>query len=402
VDPITHSLTGAILGTTRLRRTTPLATTTLILAANAPDVDAVAALGGIEMAVAFRRGITHGFFAIPFLAAGLTGLVAGWDRFVRRRRDPGAPPIRAKAVFLLALLGILTHPFLDWMNTYGMRFWLPFDGRWSYGDAIFILDPWLWLGMGGVVFLAHSRRRASLSAWIVLWLFGTALVLLTEPPPPWTKGLWIAGSLAFAVARWRRFGYAGPGRERVAAVGTALACAYILAMVAASAAAERIATAEIQRGEAGAIGAGRQIHEVMFGPEAADPLRGYLVIVTDDAYLQGTFDWLRRPRARLEGPEIPKARWIENGVAVSGDAETELEVAHGDLEAVIAAARRQDAGRRYLLWSRFPFFEISPSETGLQVLIGDARFAGIRPARGLAAVDIFLEPEGHDDDPPAP
>ena len=42
MDPIAHTLVGASLAETRLKRLTPLAAVTLILGANAPDIDAVA------------------------------------------------------------------------------------------------------------------------------------------------------------------------------------------------------------------------------------------------------------------------------------------------------------------------------------------------------------------------
>ena len=34
---------------------------------------------------------------------------------------------------------------MDWTNNYGMRFLLPWDSRWFYGDLVFIIDPYLWI-----------------------------------------------------------------------------------------------------------------------------------------------------------------------------------------------------------------------------------------------------------------
>ena len=37
---------------------------------------------------------------------------------------------------------------------------MPFSDRWFYGDTLFIVDPWLWLILGGAVMLAwtaHTR-----------------------------------------------------------------------------------------------------------------------------------------------------------------------------------------------------------------------------------------------------
>ena len=46
MDNLTHSLAGAVLGQMGLKRKTGLAMPTLIIAANLPDIDAVAVLLG--------------------------------------------------------------------------------------------------------------------------------------------------------------------------------------------------------------------------------------------------------------------------------------------------------------------------------------------------------------------
>ena len=58
-------------------------------------------------------------------------------------------------VLALAYLGVLSHVFLDFLNPYGIRLLMPFDSRWLYGDALFIIDPWLWLILGGGIWLAR-------------------------------------------------------------------------------------------------------------------------------------------------------------------------------------------------------------------------------------------------------
>ena len=76
----------------------------------------------------------------------------------------------------LSYLAALTHPALDWLNTYGMRWWMPLSDRWSYGDAVFIMDPWLWLALGGCWLLARRPSPglaigfavlAALLVWVV-------------------------------------------------------------------------------------------------------------------------------------------------------------------------------------------------------------------------------------------
>jgi inner membrane protein len=49
---------------------------------------------------------------------------------------------------------------LDWLNTYGVRLLAPFDWRWFYGDAVFIVDPWIWVVLGTGVWLGGRRGTA--------------------------------------------------------------------------------------------------------------------------------------------------------------------------------------------------------------------------------------------------
>jgi inner membrane protein len=69
-----------------------------------------------------------------------------------------------------------THPLLDWTNNYGVRFLLPWNSRWFYGDLVFIMDPVFWLVLGGAVFLVVSRTRIQLAAWIVMAAIPSLLV----------------------------------------------------------------------------------------------------------------------------------------------------------------------------------------------------------------------------------
>ncbi len=57
----------------------------------------------------------------------------------------------------MSLIATATHPFLDWLNNYGMRSLLPFDSRWFYGDLLYIVDPFMWLFLGGASFLLTAE-----------------------------------------------------------------------------------------------------------------------------------------------------------------------------------------------------------------------------------------------------
>ena len=149
MDNLTHSLVGALIGQAGLKKRTGLAMPALIVGANLPDVDGVCMLMGTQ-GLALRRGLTHGPIAWVLLPLVLAAILWGFDRWQsgRGKRPEARPPVRFGQLYLLALTACLTHPALDWLNSYGIRFLSPFSQRWFYGDALFIIDLWLWLGLG--------------------------------------------------------------------------------------------------------------------------------------------------------------------------------------------------------------------------------------------------------------
>ncbi len=50
-------------------------------------------------------------------------------------------------VYLLALIGVTSHTFMDFANTYGVRWWLPFSSAWFSWDISSLVDLWLWAAM---------------------------------------------------------------------------------------------------------------------------------------------------------------------------------------------------------------------------------------------------------------
>ncbi len=165
MDNLTHSLVGALIGQTGLKRKTGLAMPALIIGANLPDIDAACFfwLEGVEH-LAFRRGITHGPIALVLLPLLLAGLLWSWDRWQasRDKRPAARVPVHFGWLFALSFLGCLTHPALDWLNVYGVRLLEPFSSRWFYGDVLFIIDVWLWaMLIGGVWWSRRQEKRDS-------------------------------------------------------------------------------------------------------------------------------------------------------------------------------------------------------------------------------------------------
>ena len=166
MDNLTHSLVGALIGQAGLKKRTGLAMPALIVGANLPDVDGVCMLMGTQ-GLALRRGLTHGPIAWVLLPLVLAEILWGFDRWQSGggKRPEARPPVRFGQLYLLALTACLTHPALDWLNSYGIRLLSPFSQRWFYGDVLFIIDLWLWLGLGFATWLSLRREKRTGGNW---------------------------------------------------------------------------------------------------------------------------------------------------------------------------------------------------------------------------------------------
>lgn len=166
MDNLTHSLIGAVLGQAGLKRKTGLGMPALIIAANLPDIDAPCVIYGVE-SLTMRRGLTHGPIALIILPLLLAGLLILYDRWQMRRgtRPAARAPVNPGWLLALCTIGALTHPAFDWLNNYGIRLLEPFSSQWFYGDALFIVDPWLLVMLGGGIWLSRRREKAGAARW---------------------------------------------------------------------------------------------------------------------------------------------------------------------------------------------------------------------------------------------
>jgi inner membrane protein len=140
MDNLTHTLTAIAISQTGLNRKTRFATVTLILAGNAPDIDIIWGLKGSIAYLEHHRGIAHSLIGITALAFIVWGAVCWLGK--RAKPKPGLP-LNPRWLLLAALLGTGSHLLLDFTNSYGVRPFLPFSGRWYAWDIIFIVDPLL-------------------------------------------------------------------------------------------------------------------------------------------------------------------------------------------------------------------------------------------------------------------
>jgi inner membrane protein len=145
LEPITHFLTGACLARAGFNRKTALATATMTLAAEAPDLDVSWGFKGPVLAFAHHRGFTHSFLGLVLTSAVVVGLMyLIWLLRGRKTNVPDLPP-RWGLLFLFAYIAGLSHILLDFTNNYGVRPFWPFYEKWYSWDIVFIFEPALYI-----------------------------------------------------------------------------------------------------------------------------------------------------------------------------------------------------------------------------------------------------------------
>jgi len=280
-------------------RKAPLAMATGLIAANLPDIDGVVYFyGDTADALSFRRGWTHGILAMAVLPFALAGAMLAFDCFVRRKIRPDKPPALWRPLVLLSALGVLSHPLLDFLNTYGVRFLAPFSWEWFYGDALYIIDPWVWTALAAGVCLSSWRRR-----------------------------------------------HASQNPERPARIALLLTAAYAVSMM--------------LSGVVGRLAADRSVagsERRMVGPVWFKPFRRQLVLDFGQEYRYGSVEFRPWPSTELSRKVDPK------------DADDPL----------ARAAAATDRGKKFLSWSRFPFFFVErEANGGARVELHDARYPSL-------------------------
>jgi inner membrane protein len=182
MDNLCHALVGMAMSRAGLNKRTALATSTLVIANNLPDIDVGVFLTD-TLAMSFRRGWTHGVLAQATLPLALTGAMLVYDRY--RKKSSPEDRVKPSQILLLSYLGVLLHVFMDWTNSYGVRLLMPFSERWFYGDALYIVDPWLYLLLGGAWWLGRARPRlarigVSVAAIYVVAMIGSNVIARRE------------------------------------------------------------------------------------------------------------------------------------------------------------------------------------------------------------------------------
>ncbi|GAB3549895.1 hypothetical protein GCM10027343_32270 [Noviherbaspirillum agri] len=203
MDNLTHSVAGLAVGelvhrslrqepdSDRQKTRHRLLLVTCWAASSFPDLDLVltpllpAPLGYLL----HHRGHTHTLlYAIP-QALFLWALL--WVLWPAARRLLKESTSARFGFFLAGFIGFTLHMAMDYLNSYGIHPFHPFDSRWLYGDMVFIIEPmfWMLLGVPLAMMVPNVILRTVLLAALVL-----AQVFFTF------KGFLAPGSLAVLVA----------------------------------------------------------------------------------------------------------------------------------------------------------------------------------------------------------
>jgi membrane-bound metal-dependent hydrolase YbcI (DUF457 family) len=240
MDPITHGITGALLGKGYLsEKHGPTAVFAVFLGSVFPDVDIVTeAFSHDPLAtIRFHRGFTHSFIGLPVFSAALALLTMWWTR--RRGREGSSFWV----LFWCYAVGIASHILLDTMTSYGTRIWNPISSHRYAWDWLFIVDFLLtacvltpqvlaWVHSGSS---KRGPKRAAIRALAMWLLFAAATIGVWELARKLQDGFsWGAAAiivtlfgLVFFIPLWRNAG-ARISRAKWCHAGLYVTAAYIL------------------------------------------------------------------------------------------------------------------------------------------------------------------------------
>jgi inner membrane protein len=371
MDNLTHSLVGLTAAKAGLEKLSPGATTLCVLAANAPDSDIVVlAFGDRWTFLHHHRGITHAVVGVISLAIILPLIFYGVDRLWSRYKDQ-PPKTKLKGLMLASFIASATHPLLDWTNNYGIRFFLPWSQQWSYGDLVFIVDPYMWLILGGAVFLLTARSMFLKVIWGVIGTLTTFLVVASPrsgglPYPTLIAVSWIVTIVAFIVLAFK--GARERWGRKIAYVAIAfvlcywsfLAFAHLRALARGNEEAAKLARAN-----------GETVARLAAMPRLANPFRWDCVFETDRAMYR--FDL-----GLLDAGAGSAVRYEKPGPELNG---------------VVDYVSQQRSAQIFLNFARFPVLKLADPgcTTRTLVQLADLRYTEPGRSRGSFALELPID-----------
>lgn len=370
MDNLTHSLVGLTAAKAGLDKLSPGATTVCVLAANAPDADVVVGFFADRWTLLHHhRGITHSIVGTIALALVLPLIVYAGDWLLARWRGRKLT-VQFRGLLIASLVATATHPFLDWMNNYGIRPFLPWDSRWFYGDLLYIVDPVMWLLLGGAAFLLTSRTRFQRILWIALALVLSWLVVFgpgrsgVVSHPRVLMGFWFTWLLCLVVLFVTRVGQRF--RSRVAFTALVLVAMYWVGL---SIAHSRAISVASQHAAAIAIENQESVTRLAVMPTLANPFKWDCAFQTDGATYRFSLAIIDHSRSSSV-IRYPKPT--------------------GQLAAAIEQISQDRRLRIFLDFARFPVARLQDPACTTQTLVQFADLRYTEPGRRRATFTIDL------------
>ena len=388
MDPFTHTLVGLTAAKAGLERLSPLATTVCVLAANSPDSDIIVGLTTDRWNyLHHHRGVTHSIVGVITLAIIVPTLVSlvdhGWGRLRRHQARS-----RYRGLLLASAIATATHPLMDWTNNYGLRPFLPWSGRWFYGDLVFIVDPFIILLVGGAAFLATSNRWPKIVLWLLLGAtFVTLSFVIGGTRDPSLQGaaaariVLLIGVVVFGTVRVAGI---ARGRERIIAAGAltlvicywgGLALTHHSALNAATSVASDAAT---QFNES--------LLRVVAMPTLANPTQWLCVAETDRA--------IYRFSLKLADPAPASSVQIVDGYQTDApEAVERFQKPIGQAAALTAVASQDRRARILLDFARFPIAHVPQQDCVSQTIVqfSDLRYTKPGSGRGTFSLNVPVD-----------
>src|SRR5213593_2537371 len=191
MDNLAHTLVGAALGRAIAGHRIRGAGLVGAVAGNAPDWTELLAAPGVGPPrsgltyLEWHRGITHSLLGAAIEIAALTLLVGLGELWWSRRRGRPAAPWPWLALCMAA--AVLSHLYMDWQGSYGLRPFLPWSGRWYYADWVAIVDPFFWLLPLIALAWGSERHWRPLTAVVLLGALMTWVVFASGEAATWVQ-----------------------------------------------------------------------------------------------------------------------------------------------------------------------------------------------------------------------
>lgn len=311
-------------------------------ASNAPDLDLILTrlLPRPFGYMLHHRGHTHTLLlAIPQALLLLALIWLLWPGARRLLRDSASARL---GLAICVIGGFCLHMGMDFLNSYGVHPFYPFDNRWLFGDMVFIVEPMFWVLLGVPIMM--SLRHGALKGVLLAGL-AAALCFFTYRHylAPLSLVVLLALGVLMAVMQAR----AGVAGRRALLLAFGLSAVFIGAQGVASSIGRARVIAAVQASDPGA-----RVWDVAMTAFPSNPLCWIVVSLdskADDSYTlrRGTLSLLPgvvAPSACPSGlAEIGKGILLSPGMALAAQANGSL-----------ASLRAMQAGNCYVdAWFRF-------------------------------------------------